>query len=149
MRGPWGLVVLARLLSNPCQRWPNARNALVRTDAEQGFALQRVRRLDPEARQSVVKRYQTGESQVALAEAFGVHRDTIVRCLEAVEIARRPPGFTSNEVARAIELYAEGLSLSDVGARLGKASSSVRAALLRAGVSLRGRYDRRKDGHSN
>lgn len=141
-------MVLARLLSNSSNMWPNARNAEFRTDTAQVLEQQRVRRLDPVARHLVVQRYQAGESQVELAEAFGVHRDTIVRCLEAVEVVRRRPGLTNDEAARAAELYAEGLSLADVGSRLGKASSSVRASLLRNGVELRGRYDRRKLGRA-
>lgn len=117
---------------------------MVRTELAQQSDVQRVRRLDAAARQLVVERYELGESQVELAAAFGVHRDTIVRCLEAVEVDRRRPGLTEGEVTRAAELYREGLSLADVGADLGRAPSSVRASLLRAGVELRGRYDRRK-----
>lgn len=123
----------------------SARSGRVPVEAANVTRMSRLSRVE---RECVVERYEAGESQVALAKAFRVHRDTINRCLEAVEVDRRRPGLNEDQLARAAELYDKGLSLADVGVRIGKASSSVRSALLRAGVPLRGRYERRKDGHA-
>lgn len=140
------IVVLARLLSNPGQKWPSAQSARSGQVIAVAPDITRMRRLSRKERDRVVERYGQGESQVDLAEAFSVHRDTIVRCLEAVEVDRRRPGLTDAEVFQATELYGDGLSLGDVGARLGRAPSSVRASLLRVGVPLRGGMSSAKTG---
>ncbi len=49
---------------------------------------------------------------------------------------RKQP-MSGDEVERALNLYAEGLSLREIGEQLGRGKSTVSSALVRHGVVLR------------
>jgi IS30 family transposase len=75
-----------------------------------------------------------------LAEQFEIHRSTVLEHLNRSEPRRRRyPALDESEVEVAVQLYATGLSLRNVGIALGVHASTVRLSLRRAGVPLRQR----------
>ncbi|MEV5967311.1 helix-turn-helix domain-containing protein [Kribbella sp. NPDC051952] len=50
--------------------------------------------------------------------------------------------MSSTEVRQATQLYAAGLSLADVGKRMGRSYSTIHKALKRAGVRMRDTHGR-------
>ncbi|WP_143448408.1 helix-turn-helix domain-containing protein [Kineosporia sp. A_224] len=80
-------------------------------------------------------RWEAGELQAQIAEALCVSVATVQRLRRKHGIERRHQAVDGEA---AVRLYVEdGLSLEDVGARLGTSSAAVRYRLLKAGVTLR------------
>ena len=95
---------------------------------------QRQVRLRPEQIDEIVVRYRNGETAPMLAEAFGVHRKTILLALRRRGVEPRYRRLDDDDVAQAACWYHEGWSLARIGGELGADASTVRRALLRAGV---------------
>jgi hypothetical protein len=95
------------------------------------------RRLRPEQVEQLVVGYKTGSTVYQLAEQFRINRGTVSRLLEREGVPRRGHPLSPTQVGQATELYAAGLSLVNVGKRLGCDGSTVHLALRRAGVRMR------------
>jgi transposase-like protein len=87
----------------------------------------------------IVAAYGEGATVQALAEQFGVYRDTIGRRLARRGVDTRPPGLQPDEVRVAAELYRSGWSLLRLGEKFKVSGNTVRRYLLEAGVELRQR----------
>lgn len=99
--------------------------------------VRRWKRLTPSERALVAKRYEAGETSVALASDYGVAKSTILGILrEANVVVRRQP-LKSEEVSQAAALYESGQSLSQVAAQMSLKQDTIRLALKGAGVKLR------------
>lgn len=98
---------------------------------------QRHRRLRPEEQAEVVARYQAGESVYALADAFGIRRQTISATLDRNGVRRRYNLLCDSDLQRARALYESGLSLVDVGTALGVSSKTVLNGFRAAGIETR------------
>jgi hypothetical protein len=85
----------------------------------------------------VVARYRAGQTANVLAQAFDVHRTTIVRHLEAAAVPTRYRILSDGHVAEARQLYEQGWSLARLGEHFGVATRTVLNAFQRAGVSTR------------
>ena len=85
----------------------------------------------------MLQRYQAGESANALALAFEVHRTTIVRHLEAAQVAIWYRILSDGHLAEARRLYEQGWSLARLGQHFGVATGTVLNAFQRIGVPTR------------
>ena len=88
----------------------------------------------------VAARYSAGESQDALAEAFGVSSPTIAKAIRQNRVQARPGGrpkfWTDERVAAARDLYGAGASFQDIAKDLGTKAQSVAMALRHAGYGV-------------
>ena len=91
----------------------------------------------------IVAAYEAGASTTQLRAEFGLSQGGIVGVLQRHRVTTRFQGLTELETTEARELYESGLPLAKVGDKLDRAPSTVRKALVRAGVVMRprgGRY---------
>jgi len=98
---------------------------------------QKVRHLDTAEAAELVAGYEAGATVYELAAQFQIHRDTVSRHLERVQVPRRYRPLTADQVEAAVNLYASGQSLAMVGRQLGCNANTVRLVLIRAGVPRR------------
>lgn len=88
----------------------------------------------------IVELYEGGMSMNQIAEKYRAHRRTI-----AVHLARRsvslrsPRTLPAAKVPEAVSLYAEGVTLFDIGRRFGVSQHAARTAIAGAGVTIRPR----------
>lgn len=118
---------------------PRAKAVRTRRPARDAAQTRREQEAPSTARAELVEQLRTlweaGELQAQIAEALGVSVATVQRLRRKHGIERRHQAVDG---AAAVRLYVdEGLSLEDVGARLGTSSAAVRYRLLKAGVTLR------------
>lgn len=83
--------------------------------------------------------YRAGIPIKALCTRYAIGRETVYAHVRRAGISKRHPKLSSEEVAKAAELYTAGHSLLDVGARLGVANNTIRRALVAQGVAIRPR----------
>jgi len=95
------------------------------------------RRLCPAEIEELVAGYQAGATACQLADQFRIHRTTVLSLLERQSVARHNRRLSSTQINQARELYAAGQSLAKIGKQLGCHASTVRLALLKAGVRMR------------
>lgn len=74
-----------------------------------------------------------------IAEKDGIHRSTVTAHLRRREIPAPTAGLYPGQRAEALRLYREGLSLREVGRRMGMGRKLVRAALVAEGEEIRPR----------
>lgn len=91
---------------------------------------QRQVRLPSDRQAQLVSEYADGATLEALASRFGVHTGTAAAILERNGTARRYRTLAGDTLKLAIELYESGLSLADVGARVGVHATTVHGALM-------------------
>jgi lambda repressor-like predicted transcriptional regulator len=77
-----------------------------------------------------------------LARVLGVHRTTIRAALDRHGESPRVHAITQAQVATATRLYLSGLSLANVGEKLGFNAQTIATHLRRAGVALRDPHGR-------
>jgi len=97
------------------------------------------RRLEPLEIDGLVERYMAGATLREVAAEFGIHRYTAAGHLERRGVARRFKGLDFEVFERAAELYADGLSFTDVAERVGANRNTIRRAFLASGVPIRPR----------
>ncbi len=105
---------------------------------------QRQRRLtEPQVEQLAV-RYNEGATVYELAEEFGIRRATVSERLKKAGVTMRcqPPG--SELINSMVGLYASGLSLAEVGDRVGTSPGTVRRYLRIHGVQMRDSHGRKR-----
>jgi hypothetical protein len=95
------------------------------------------RRLRQPEIEELVAGYKAGASVYELGRHFQIHRDTVASILERQNVPRRGRPLTPAQIDEAVKLYGEGLSLAKIAPKLGCHPSTVRLALLEAGVRLR------------
>jgi ribosome-interacting GTPase 1 len=88
----------------------------------------------------IVRRYKDGESSTKLATYFRIGKSSVLQILHENNVEIRHQPLTPEEIIAAIQLYQEGLSLTDVGARFDRSASAIQNALERAGVARRASY---------
>lgn len=108
-------------------------------------------KLSFEQRQEAARRYENGESSLAIAPDFGVSPGCLLRILKRQGVRTRTLSeaqFAIRSPATAIELYGRGLSAERVATLLGVSAGAVRNALLANGTKLRPRSFYRRDRSS-
>ena len=101
------------------------------------------RRIGPDACAEIMRRYVAGETAKALADEFGIARNSVLNLLrEHNVVVRRQPPTVDQRVAFVTE-YNTGASISEIANRHGVAFGTVQQALSAAMVSMRPRGGRR------
>ena len=99
-------------------------------------------RLSEAQRVAVVAAYEGGASMADLAREYGVRRVTISSVLRrAGVVVRQARVMSQGGVDRAVELYADGLSLQKIGDQLGWDHGTIYRHLKKRGVVMRGASD--------
>ncbi|CAM3665819.1 hypothetical protein NOMA109596_06015 [Nocardioides marinus] len=93
----------------------------------------------------MVARYQAGATVYELAREFSIARGTASKHLKAAGVTLRCGSLSAEEIAQAIELYIEGLSLVTVGKELGRDHAAIWRALKAAGIERRDTHGRVRD----
>ena len=104
----------------------------------------RAKRLSPESKFELVRRYLAGESASALSKDLGIHRTTALAIIEAAGVKRRHKVMTAAKTKRAITLYQSGESLADIGEVLKVNAQTVRNAINKQGIRIRGPHETRR-----
>ena len=100
-------------------------------------ARQQQTRLTPDRIVQLVTEYQSGAAMNALAQAYGIHRNSVRAHLYKAGIAIRRRGLTEQQMDEATRLYLAGNSLARLGEQLGCDQTTVRRALSKRGVVMR------------
>jgi hypothetical protein len=100
------------------------------------------RRLRQPEIDKLVAGYKAGASVYELGRQFQIHRDTVSGILERQSVPRRGRPLSPAQIEKAVRLYGEGQSLAKIAPKLGCHPSTVRLALLGAGVTLRDNHGR-------
>ena len=98
---------------------------------------QRQRRLNDTEVSDLLIEFAAGSTLPELATRFQVHRRTVAAILDRQGVKRRYNLLGDEEIARARQLYEQGLSLVDVGSSLGVSAGTAHSALRAAGVKTR------------
>jgi DNA invertase Pin-like site-specific DNA recombinase len=95
-------------------------------------------RLYPEEIQRLIADYRSGVKVKELAIRYQISRNTVIEHVkQAGGVRHRYPALLPAEIAVAVQLYQSGQSLVTVGKHFGINASTVRSALLRAGLEMR------------
>jgi len=95
------------------------------------------RRMRPSEIEDLVAGYQDGRTVYELADQFRIHRDTVSKLLAREGVPRRYRILDTAAIQHAADLYRSGQSLATIGQRLQVNPTTVRAAVLKAGVRMR------------
>lgn len=93
--------------------------------------------LRPEQVDNLVAQYREGATLVELASVFGVNRRTVATHLTRREVTIRRGRFDPSRIHEAADLYLSGLTLVEVGMKVGAGPQAVRQALASHGVVIR------------
>lgn len=85
----------------------------------------------------LVARYRDGATLVQLASRFGIHRRTVAEHLTRREVPIRRTRIDSSRFNEVADLYDSGLTLAEVGLKVGAGPDAVRRALVEHGVPIR------------
>lgn len=104
-----------------------------------GKSRQTQTRLNASNRAALLAAYSQGEPVQALADRFGVHRGTVSVLVRRAGLPRHGLGLPESTRRQAARLYAEGLTLPQVAARLGISNDGARAGIIACGGTIRPR----------
>lgn len=90
-------------------------------------------------RKELAAGYAAGVPVKELAERFGVHRATVNRVAAQAGLQARRVPLSEQRQAEAARLYAEGMTLREVAAKLGTGKDAVRSAVVAHGGMIRSR----------
>ena len=107
-----------------------------------GPILQRQRRLTDAQALMLGNRYREGATVYQLAKEFSISRKTVSERLRKAGITMRLQSPGSELIDSMVRLYASGLSLAEVGDRVGTSPGTVRRYLLIHGVQMRDSHGR-------
>ena len=105
----------------------------------QGIIFPVARRISTETVDQLVSDYKSGVPTTELTGRYGLAKSSVLKLLADRGVVMRRQGLTDAEMEEAIRLYKQGLSVLDVGERIGRSSTVVWRALKKHGVALRPR----------
>lgn len=105
---------------------------------------QRQRRLSEAQAQLMSNKYQNGATVYQLAQEFGISRHTVSERLKKVGVRMRLQSPESELVNTMVEMYRSGLSLAEVGNRVGTSAGTVHRYLRICRVQLRDSHGRER-----
>ena len=85
----------------------------------------------------LVSEYRSGATLVELAARFRVNRRTVAAHLVRREVPIRRGSFDPSRIHEAADLYLSGLTLAEVGVKVGAGPQAVRRALASHGIVIR------------
>lgn len=95
------------------------------------------RRLSAKTVDELVVAFQNGASVPVLSGQYGVSKRALRNLLSNRGLEMRKQPMSPDEAELAVSLYAGGLSLREIGERIGRGKTTVSNALVRRGVVLR------------
>ena len=101
------------------------------------------KRLDPDQIARLIAEYEAGSPVNDLAVTYGLNRSTVLHHLKRQGVPRRRSRLTIADVEKIVGLYAYGESVERIALELRIGATTVRRALVKAGVELRRRRRRR------
>lgn len=120
-----------------------------RTTLDMLVARLELSRVDPnevpaKIRDSLVEKYQAGESLAVLGEEYGFSANKVQRLLVSIGEPIRPrgpkkPAVTSGQVQQMVSRYEQGEAVAAIAASAGVSYAQVRLCLIDAGVQMRPR----------
>ncbi|MDA8380116.1 MAG: hypothetical protein M0020_04715 [Actinomycetota bacterium] len=93
------------------------------------------RRLSPAKLEALIAEYEAGARVCELAKVFRLHRTTVAR--HVARAGKTRPVMTVAQIDEAVRLHGEGLTLHEVGQRVGAADQTVRRELVERAVTIR------------
>jgi hypothetical protein len=96
------------------------------------------RRLSRLQSAELVSRYEAGELVAELAQAFGIHRTTVIACLRRDGVPRYS-GWTENTTAEARAPYESGHTIAEISERMKRSKTTIARHLRSDGVQMRPR----------
>lgn len=102
----------------------------------------RQHRLSPDERWRLIADYRTGITAKVLAARYQVHRTTVTAILLRAGEPLRQVGLRDDQVEEAAWRYRDGWSLARLGELFGVDAETVRGALRRVRVRMRGPHER-------
>ena len=94
-------------------------------------------RLSSDLIAELVASYEMGAPTTQLTGRYGLSKGAVLKLLRESGVSIRRQPLTPQQIADAMSLYASGLSLVQVGERLGSHPTTVRSAFKRFGVPRR------------
>lgn len=88
-----------------------------------------VKQLSPAFVDQLVTEYRAGASVYELQKRHGVHRSTVAKHLKHQGIALGVQPLSSDEIARARELYEQRLPLNAIGRAMGRDPKTIKAVV--------------------
>ncbi len=129
----------------------NLRERLRRLDDQLATSQPRIPRPAPKRRlkqhltseqiAELVRRYNDGATSIQLCAETGMSKQTILKLLHANRAAMRRQGLSPDDAEHAAHLYRAGQSLATIGSELNVNDMTVRAALVKQGVAMRGPHE--------
>ena len=101
----------------------------------------RVRKLTPKQTENLIADYEAGALMIELAMNYRITRQTVGIILRRENVSLRKKGLSSEQVAQAIQLHSQGVSIKKIGEQLGVDAATVWRRLREHG-DIRG-HDRR------
>ncbi|HEX7835336.1 MAG TPA: hypothetical protein VF479_07690 [Pseudolysinimonas sp.] len=95
------------------------------------------RRLGKKMIDSLITRYEAGETIPALAAECGVSRSGLGDLLRRHGVTLRYQPMTNTEIKRAIQRYSQGAPLSQLATEFNASQETIRKMLIRHGVAMR------------
>lgn len=102
----------------------------------------RAKRLTPETKFELVRRYLEGESALALSKDLEMHRTTALAILDAAKVKRPVRVLSEAKIQKAISLYQDGHSFVKIGKKLGVSPETVRNEFIKRRLKIRGAHER-------
>ncbi len=103
---------------------------------------QQQRRLTPEERTLIARKYEAGATAAELAIEFGCHPMTVTKAIKANGVAMRLAKTTSERVDAIIRLYESGLSMEVTAERVGVSPKTVFNYLRKRSIERRDEHGR-------
>ena len=103
------------------------------------------KRLTPEERTLIARKYEAGATAADLAVEFGCHTMTVTKAVKANGVTMRfAKKTTADQADEAVRLYGDGLSMEKVGERLGLSGRTIFSILRERGVETRDIHGRNR-----
>ena len=101
-----------------------------------------IKKLSQEEMDTIILKYEDGESTYMLAEEYGVHRETVSRCLKRHEITRTKQKLKLSALTKTIaNHYESGKTMAWIAEEMSVSKHVVQYHVKKAGLSTRTRWD--------
>lgn len=121
------------------RRRPQGSQVVDQRGPVRGSSCQSQTRLSASNHAELLAGYADGVPVHELATRFQVHRGTVTKLVRQAGLAVRRPAVPEPVRQEAVRLYVDGLTLVEVGERLGINDKTVRLLVIEAGGTLRPR----------
>jgi IS30 family transposase len=97
-------------------------------------AVRRRSRLTKQQNEQIATLYEAGRTPTQIAKEIGTTPGTVHHRLNRMGVERRPLGMTASQVAEAVRLREQGISVQQIASQLGFAYNTIRKELILRGL---------------